>query len=398
MYSPDVVLKNKERFSKPSTLTKEKVEKALSLAVSRLEKAIDKFGEDKMMTTNGRKDQYQATDAVTWTTGMWTGLYWLAYMYTGNEKFKKAAESHLPYYYKTLDIPEELDDHDTGFKYIPSCVAAYKLTGNEEARKAAIRSAEIQLDHFCQVNQFIIRGGMCRPTDGYAGYRTLVDSMMNIPLFFWAWEETGEQKFYDAAVGHYHTTAKYLIREDGSSYHHYQFDPETKKPVKGVTFQGNRDESCWSRGHSWLLYGYPLAYKFTKDPETIDIHRSVSYFAMDNLPSDVIPYWDYDFNDGSFEPRDASAAAVNACGLYEMIKYLPDDAEQKAYFKNAADMMVEAMIDTCAASDENTDALLSYITIARPMGLGIDVSETYGCFFYFEALLRALDPDFKMFW
>ncbi|MBE7035494.1 MAG: glucuronyl hydrolase [Ruminococcaceae bacterium] len=393
-----VDLNNKERFAKPVILSKEKLESAAALAVARVEKAIDKFGADNMLTyAGGSFDTYTATKDVTWTTGMWTGVCWLAYELTGNDKFRQAAESQLPHYYRAAQHPEELNDHDTGFKFIPSCLAAYKITGNQDARMAGLIAAQVQLDHFCQVNKFIIRGGMGRPEE-YNGYRTLVDSMMNIPLFFWAYEETGRQEFYDAAVGHYKTTAKYLIREDGSSFHHYQFDPVTKEPVRGLTFQGNRDESCWSRGHSWLLYGYPLAYKATKDPETIDIHKSVSYFFMDHLPSDGIPYWDFDFNDGSFEPRDSSAAAVATCGLLEMCKYLPETAEQKQYFRNAAAIMLEALIDKSATKREDKDSLLSYITIARPMGIGVDVCETYGDYFYLEALVRALKPEIKMFW
>lgn len=35
----------------------------------------------------------------------------------------------------------EVDHHDMGFLYSPSCVAAYKLTGDAAARDAAISAA-----------------------------------------------------------------------------------------------------------------------------------------------------------------------------------------------------------------------------------------------------------------
>ena len=230
----------------------------------------------------------------------------------------------------------------------------------------------------------------------YVDFRTLVDSMLNIPLLFWAHQETGDRKYYDAAVGHYRTTAKYLIREDGSSFHHYQFDPVTKEPVCGKTLQGFSDDSCWTRGHSWLVYGYPVAYKYTEDKEIIDIHKAVSYYFMDNLPSDFIPYWDFAFNNPSFEPRDSSAAAIAACGLLEMCKFLPDTCEQKKFYENAAHRMVDALIDKCANDREDADGLILHITGSKPHNMNIDGIATYGDYFYLEALVRLITPDADM--
>lgn len=402
----NIELKNKERYSFPSEISKEKLNSAMDIALTILDKNIEKFGNKLIKPASGYDRsfyegktylRYNESDKVRWTNGMWSGLYWLAYMLTGADRYKTMAEGQISYFIDVSQHPEKMDDHDTGFKFTPCCVAAYKLTGNEEAKKAALLGAEALLDHFCQKNQFIIRIGKRRPEDEYIDYRMLVDSMMNIPLFFWAYEETGNRAYYDAAVGHYRTTAKYLIREDGSSYHHYQFDPVTLEPVGGRSLQGNREESCWSRGHSWLILGYPVAYKYTKDKEIFDIHKAVSYYFMDNLPIDNVPFWDFDFNVGSFEPRDSSASAISACGLMDMLKYLPDDAEQKPLFKNAANIMLEAIIDRCANRDITRDALLKYVTGSRPHGLG-DGCAVYGDYFYFEALVRALRPDIEMFW
>jgi len=402
-----VYLQEKERWQNSVTVSKNALEKAAEKALRHLEINIDRFG-DKMVEPVGgwfRKKEtgfsrhyYDATDQVTWSSSLWTGSYWLAYQLTDDEKFRKTAESHLKYYLDTVNYPEKLNNHDTGFKYTPSCVAAYKITGNEEARKAALRAAEIQLEHVCPVNKFLIRVGTRSANDKYVQYRTLVDSMMNIPLFFWAYEETGEKAYYDAAVGHYHTTTNYLVREDGSSYHHYQFDPITMEPVCGVTHQGNSNESCWSRGHAWLVYGYPLAYKYTRDAEIFDIHEAVSYFFMNHLPKDCVPYWDFDFTDGSFEPRDSSASAIAACGLLEMCKYLPEEAENKRLFKNAAEKMIQALIERCANENEETDCLLTHVTGSKPHSLYVDNCATYGDYFYFEALCRLLKPEFPIIW
>lgn len=407
MYKKDVELKNKELYSEDYRVCREKLQKAMDNALKRLEKSVDRFY-DKFPTNKcgwntehergWSNNRYVSEEQIIWTTGMWTGIYWLAYMFTKEPVYLKAAENHLKSYVMVAEKATCLDDHDTGFKFTPSCVAAYKITGNEAAKGAALKAADIMLKHYCYEQNFIIRTGDGSDKYKYEDFRTLVDSMMNIPLLFWAYNETGDKRYYDAAVGHYRTTAKFLIREDGSSFHHYQFDPVTKAPVCGCTFQGFKDESCWSRGHSWLMYGYPVAYKYTKDEEIIDIHKAVSYYFMDHLPSNFIPFWDFTFREGSFEPRDSSAAAIAACGLLEICKFLPDTCNEKALFKNAAHHMVNSLIDYCENTREDEDGLILHVTGSKPHNSNIDSIAIFGDYFYFESLVRLLSPEIEMFW
>lgn len=397
MIKDEIKLINPERFLAPSTLTKKEVEAAAARAVGRLEKSLYRFT-DRFFTTAKRTNRYMDTVDVSWTTSMGTGMYWLSYELSGNPDFKKAAQNHGKLCIMTAKDNINLDDHDTGFKFLPSCVAEYKLTGNHQAREAALIAADILYEHYCKDNHFVIRCGTGSPMCGDYAYRALVDSMMNIPLFFWAYQETGDKKFFDAAVEHYKTTEKFLIREDGSSYHHYQFDPRTRKPVGGLTFQGHRDESCWARGHSWLVYGYPIAYSYTGHDEIFPIMKSVSYYFLNQLPSDFIPYWDFDFKEGSLEPRDSSAAAISACGFLEMCKHLPDNSFEKQIYKNAAGHIIKALIDKCEITNENDDGLIYHVVAAKPQGIGIDTIATYGDYFYLEALMRFMNPDWKMYW
>lgn len=405
MYSIDT--SNMLRYKEKYVISDKKVTQAAEKALEYLEKSLDRFTDKFPITAGGfcvdfpkgaTLNRYFARDTVTWTTSMWTGIYWMAYELTGNSKFRVAAENHVNMCADVAMKGIGLDDHDTGFKFSPSCVAAYRITGDEKAKEAALTAAEILFEHYCQKNNFIIRSGMRRPEDKYENYRMLVDSMMNIPLFFWAYEETKDKKYIEAAIGHYRSTEKYLVRNDGSSYHHYQFDPVTLNPVGGLTFQGNGDESTWSRGHSWLVYGFPMAYKYTKDESIFDVHKAVSYYFLNNLPSDYIPYWDFDFKEGSFEPRDSSALAISVCGIMEMCKYLPDSAEEKQLYENASNILLEALIDKCSNSDKATDGLIRHVTLSKPHCMGVDTIATYGDYFYFEALMRILKPDWKICW
>ena len=220
--------------------------------------------------------------------------------------------------------------------------------------------------------------------------------MMNIPLLLWAGKETGNGKYTEAAKVHCRTTMSYLIREDASTFHQYQFDPQTQLPLKGITSQGYSDDSCWSRGQAWMLYGLPIAYSYTKNDELIDVHKNLAYYFLNNLPSDGVPYWDLTFGDGSPEPRDSSAGVISICGFLEMMNHLPSDALQKKVFQNASAQMMNAAIDNCC--DDESDGLLLHTSAAVPQGFGIDECTVYGDYFYLEALVRYLKPDWSMYW
>jgi unsaturated chondroitin disaccharide hydrolase len=391
----NIKLEHAERFRSAPLIPKEKLIKATEIALRHLEKNLPRFY-DKFPYGQCENFKYKEVDNFNWDSGMLTGLYWIAYQLTGDKKFRDAAEKHVSIYTEYVENNIGLNDHDTGFIFSPSCIAAYKITGSSKARIAALKAADILLEHYCPENHFFIRTGK-RDINNPSGYRTLVDSMMNIPLLFWAYQETGNDKYLEPAVGHYRTTMKYLIRDDASSFHHYQFDPATLAPIGGVTWQGHSDDSCWGRGQSWLLYGFAIAYAYTNNLEVLDVHKAVSYFLLNKLPNDCIPYWDFDFTEGSDEPRDSSVAAISVCGFMEMCRHLTDTAEQKTVFKNAAAYMMEALIDKCANTGE-ADGLILHVTHALPQGLGIDQCAIYGDYFYMEALMRFLNPDWKMYW
>ena len=175
------------------------------------------------------------------------------------------------------------------------------------------------------------------------------------------------------------------------------FNPEDCSPIKGLTVQGNSDDSCWSRGHSWGVYGLPIAYSYTGADFLPPLHKDITYFMLNHLPEDNIPYWDYDFTEGN-ELRDASAACISACGMLEMANCLNNNSEEITIFRNAAAKMLESVIDLCTDEPFEYDGLIRKVTHAKPQGQGFDECAVYGDFFYLEALARYILPDFKRYW
>ena len=398
MITKKIELDNHQRYNTNTPVSREKLLRAAQIATDNLEKNLQRFT-DNFASSATENLIYRDIPNVDWINGMHTGLYWLAYELTGNKRFRDVAEHHLKSFQKRFDDKIELNSHDLGFLYSPSCVAAYKVTGNEQARKLAIDAAEYLYQYsYTEKGGFIIRANGHSPMC-YEDYRTMMDTLMNIPLFLWAYEETGIEKYRDAAISQYKITEKYLVREDASTFHHYQFSPQTDEPVKGVTWQGYSDDSCWARGQAWGIYGIALAYSYTKDETLKELQRDLTYYFLNRTPSGNIPCWDLIFTQDSNEPLDSSASAIAICGMNEMNKYMPDDSLQKIIFENASNQMIEALIDKCAyLPDSECDGILRHCTHALPQGIGIDECSVYGDYFYLEALMRFLNPTWKCYW
>lgn len=398
----NIKLKNPEWFTDGYKAPKEKLQKALHVAVKKLrDKApVYKDGYPRNLVEN---NNYLLGENNNWVHGMHTGNYILAYEATGDKFFLDIAKYQLKSYEKRIKEDVNLNDHDVGFVYSPSCVAYYKVTGDQYAKDLALKAADILYDRsYSEKGGFIMRFAGAKDNDDEScanGCRTMMDTMMNIPLFFWASEEIGNEKFKKAALSQCKITADYLIREDASSNHHYQFEVGTCKPLYGITLQGNRNKSTWSRGHSWGVIGYPIAYNYSAHDYMLPLHRDITYYFLNNLPDDFIPYWDFDFISGD-EPRDSSAAAIAVCGMLEAARVMPYTDEEKLIFVTAANKMIESIIDKyTTTSGEEYAGLLTGVTPARKMEqYPTNTSALYGDYFYLEALVRLLYPDWKRYW
>lgn len=397
MVRGNIKLENPERYLKKHEIPVKKIEMAIKSATDKFLKKLDEF-DGKFPPAASKDDKYILGENTTWTTGMHTGAMLLAYEITGNERFLEHAKKQVESYFERFETKTRLWDHDVGFVFTPSCVALYKLTGDEKLKELCLKAAEFLYEYiYSQKGGFILRSYERRYLE--SGCRTMMDTLMNIPLFFWAYEMTGEKKYLDAANSQLRITEQYLIRDDGSSFHHYMFDVETHKPIRGCTFQGHSDDSCWSRGHAWGVYGFPVAYTYNHDESLLPLHRDITYFMLNHLPENNIPYYDYDFVEQCDEAKDSSAGLISACGMLEACKYLNDVAPEKAIYQNAAAMMIEAVIDNCMDYENHDfDGIINWVTCSVPHNLCIDGCTSYGDFFFLEALLRYTRPDWKRYW
>lgn len=387
-------LKNSKIFENITRLTKEEITAALDSALKKIDQNMELLGEQypQPATSNNKYDMMENTE---WTNGFWTGILWLAYEYTNDEKYRKLAEKHVQSFLHRIENKIEVDHHDLGFLYIPSCVSAYKLTGNLDAKRAALLAADQLVSRYQETGEFIQAWGELGAADNY---RLIVDCLLNIPLLYWAYEETKNEKYFEIASKHYKTTLKNAVREDASAYHTFYFDPKDGKPLKGVTRQGYRDDSSWARGQAWIMYGIALNYNYVFDESAIYNFEAVSNYFLNRLPEDLVCYWDLIFSDKDGQPRDSSAAAVAVCGIQEMNRYLPETNESKHLYNLASHGILRSLINHYTDVEvEGINPLLTHGVYSWHSGKGVDEGNLWGDYFYMEALVRFL-KDWKMYW
>ncbi len=374
-----------ERFS-CTRLEKEWLKKAISKVLRKIDIMMERFGErfPFSASTNGK---YELIDNIEWTTGFWTGLLHLAYEYTADEKYCKLADIHVISFKERIARKgKDVQHHDLGFLYTLSCVASYKLTGNETAKQAALDAAAFLATRYLPKAGIIQAWGDLNDPEQQG--RMIIDCNLNLPLLYWAAEVGGDGTYKDMAYRHVKCAQKHIVRSDASTFHTFYMDTESGAPKFGKTHQGKSDDSCWARGQAWGVYGFMLSYNYTKDASLLETVRRLAHYFLNRLPADLIPYWDLSIGEGSPEPRDSSSAAIVACGLLEFLKYVPLSDPDRNLYERAVFSLVKNMDELYVSTDEAEDGILAHSTYALPQNLGIDEFCSWGDYYYFEALMR----------
>lgn len=344
---------------------------------------------------------YGATENSHWTSGFWPGILWLCFENSNDALFKYAGQIQVESFALRIQDKIEVDHHDMGFLYTPSCVSSWSLTKNPKAREAALEAADQLISRYQEKGGFIQAWGEKGAADNY---RYIIDCLMNVPLLQWAYHETGRKEFRDIASTHTRTTLQHSIRDDGSTYHTYFFDINSGKPLHGSSCQGYRDDSAWARGQAWGVYGLALAYRFEKGQEYLTAFSKVLDFYLSKLPEDLIPYWDLSFVEGD-EPRDSSSASIVACGLLEMAQLIQKQEPQQALlYQKLAKAMLKSLIDHYSVNNPGeSNGLVLHGTYSKKSPYntcteeGVDECVSWGDYFYVEALTR-LNLKWASYW
>ena len=338
---------------------------------------------------DGTHDDWSADDKIDWwTNGFWGGLLWLLYAKTKDESYAKIAAFSEKKLDRGLEMFENLH-HDVGFMWMPTSVSSYRLTGDMESKRRALHAAAILAGRFNPAGQFI-RAWNTWPDSENTGW-AIIDCMMNLPLLYWAAKELNDPRFRHIAMCHADMAMKHFVRPDGSVKHIICFDPETGEYINNRTGQGYDENSSWTRGQAWGLYGFTLSYMYTGKKEYLDTAKRIAHYFMANIPeSGLIPV---DFRQPR-EPNweDSSAAAIAACGLLEIVEHVPD--LEKDMYKNAAVRLLKTLYDKRCNWTKDNDCIVEKCT-----GLyhteNHEFNLIYGDFYFVEGVFR-LTGDWYM--
>ena len=316
-----------------------------------------------------------------WCSGFFPGSLWHMYEYTGNKYWKDAADKW------TMALAKEQYNkttHDLGFMMYCSYGNGYRLTGNA-AYYAPLLNAAASL-----ATRFDPAVGAIRSWNDFHGYKypVIIDNMMNLELLIWATKASGNKKLTEIAVAHADKTLRNHFRADGSCYHVICYDDHGDVLAK-KNHQGYKDNSSWSRGQAWALYGYTVMYRETHRKAYLAQAIKIASYILNNptLPADKIPYWDYNAPQIPNEERDVSAAAVTASALLELQKYVP---AKRSYYLGNAKTILKSLASPAyrAKAGDNNNFLLKHSVGSKTLNNEVDQPLVYADYYYLEALLR----------
>ena len=382
--------RNKQILLEKSRLVNEElVQGELDWICEKLETNMKRFQEN-FPSACSEQGRYRIKGNDDWTNGFWTGMLWMAYLHTGENQFKELALANVESFQNRLRDHFVLDHHDIGFLYSPSAVAGYRITKDEKIGKLILKAADCLAGRFQKKGGFIQAWGAL---DCEREYRLIIDSLLNLPLLYEAYDMTGNLYYKEIGDTHYDRVLHNIVRPDYSTYHTFYFDPATGLPSHGATHQGFRDDSCWARGQAWAVLGIPLHVRKAEDMGERECYSKIVDYFLSHLPNEGIPYWDLIFTDHDNQPYDSSALAIAACGLME--------AEGAGYYEQAGALakgMTAVLAGNCTSRNENAEGILLHGVYAFGEGKGIDQANLWGDYYYMEALMRLKKPGWETFW
>jgi Glycosyl Hydrolase Family 88 len=259
-----------------------------------------------------------------WTRGFWPGSLWHAFDITRSPMLERWARL------ATRDNfgAEKADTHDLGFMYETSSTVAYDHLCVPNAtsadckafRRSALTAADSLL-RLAATNSAMgtiptSAAGGCKGCVGPDEADTIVDSVMNLPLLYWASDVTGDNRYRDVAARHVRVVAARMVRPDGSTWSSMHNRRSDGGFIGFHTHQGIRDDSTWARGQAWAVHGFADAAIALRDSSVLDTAQRTARYVMTRLPTPAVPLYDYDAPANA--PHDVSAGVITAAGMLRL--------------------------------------------------------------------------------
>jgi unsaturated chondroitin disaccharide hydrolase len=325
-----------------------------------------------------------------WSDGFLPGMMWIFAKYTGPDSAegKYWREQAIRYSEPLAARKSDTEAHDLGFLFFSTYYRWLRLTNGAPKKDASVlRETMIEAGRTL-ASRFQENGSYLR---SFVGDNSLfIDSMMNVGLIFLAARETGDRRLHSIAIRHAMTVRRLLVRGDGSTAQEGIFDTDSGEFIRQTTHQGDRGDSCWSRGLTWAIYGFTSCYEYTRDPHFLATAQACADFYLANSPADGIAPWDFSAPAESRILLDTSAGAICAAALLRLCRHAPDPMKGHLYWSSSVRILRALCDKHLAKSDANWEGILRGGVYHVKKGLGVDESLIWGEYFFCEALERVL--------
>ena len=362
---------------------------ALEFAEKQVAATIERHPDFFPIYTRGGKWHHECEMWTDWTGGFFAGMMWQFFQRTGDAQWRQKAQ-----HYSQLLEQRQWDRsvHDLGFIFLNTYLPWYEATGEERLHEILIQAGRTLAMRFQKKGQYLC--------SFVAPESLFIDIMMNVPIIFYAANETGDNKTDDGdlmrvALAHCRTTRDKIVRPDGSTAHEGIFDPNTGEFLRQSTHQGLRGDSAWARGLAWSMYGFSKVYRLTHNAEFLEVAQRNAAYWLKHLPEDNVPYWDFDADLSKPLPwggqKDSSAGAIAASGLLDLAEQTSSPEEAQNY-RATAIMMLDALVepDYLASNVSDSEGILKHGVYHTAKNLGVYESVMWGEFFLVEALTKVV--------
>lgn len=361
------------------------VNKAVEQSLKALANSTSEIKDTLKYPNQGTKSfQWQLQTAKDWTSGFYPGCLWYAYELSKDKQFKTWAKQWTS---GIESMKNNHKTHDLGFRFNCAFGNGLRLASSEvNGYKDILLTAAATAD-----SRFVPIIGQY-PSDWDEKAKTaansvggLVDVMMNLELLLWASENGGDPAIRERCITHSKNVYRDLVRPDGGTYHIVRYNKSTGEIINKGQLQGDVDESTWSRGHAWMVYGFTVMYRYTKNEEFLNNAMRLADYFIAHLPADKIANWDFQ---SKLDHRDASASAIVCSALLEMHTYVKDKKKQEFYLNEAKSILSSLCRPPYFTQGKGTNCLLYHSTQYFHKTENTDVPCIFADYYFLESILR----------
>ena len=167
------------------------------------------------------------------------------------------------------------------------------------------------------------------------------------------------------------------------------YNPHDGSIIRKQTRQGYADESSWSRGQGWGLYGYTMMYRETGVEEFLEQAEKIAAYILPLIKDRPVPAWDFCAPEDLQWLEDASAAALISSALFELCGQTGDQELSKTCLQEAVTILKALTGEKyLCKKGECAGFLLKHSTGSYPHSKEVDVPLTYADYYFMEALYR----------